>query len=156
LGLVGLIGLAVVLAVWKRPSDGGQPVAQIVNVDPGEDLVEDIIADEEEDDDYEEAYVPQNKPPVVKNSGPKTPQVARVSAGTLRINVDIQDSLMVKLTCDGGFSGRGRLAGGKASISSVPVDSCVLSLIGRTGAKTKIKGGGKTINCTYNTALNCR
>ena len=157
LGLIGLIGLAIVLAVWNRPSDGASTTAQIVNVDPGSDeLMEEIIDEEEEEDDYEEAYVPQNRPPVVVNNGPKTPQVKRVSAGTLRIKVDIQDSLMVKLTCDGGFSGRGRLQGGKASISSVPVDSCMLSIIGRTGAKTKIKGGGKTINCTYGTALSCR
>ena len=81
---------------------------------------------------------------------------SRQRTGTLHIKINIQDSLMVKLTCDGGFSGRGRLQGGKASISSVPVDSCMLSIVGRTGARTKIKGGGKTINCTYGTALSCR
>jgi serine/threonine protein kinase len=156
LGLVGLIGLAVVLAVWNRPSEGSQAGSPIVNVDLGEGFVEEIIDDEEEADDYKKAHVPQKRRAVVPKSGPKVKPAARVSEGTLRIKVDIQDSLMVKLNCEGGFSGRGRLEGGTTSISSVPVDSCVLSLIGRTGATTKIEGGGKTINCTYNTKLSCR
>jgi serine/threonine protein kinase len=154
LGLVMLIGLAVVLAVWKRPSDNPEPVAQVANVDPGGDEAAVEEDPDDELDDFEEPYVPRQKP--VVNTTPSKPRPSRVSAGTLRVKVNIQDSLMLKLSCDGGFSGRGRLQGGKASISGVPVDSCTLSLIGRTGAKTKIKGGGKTITCTYDTSLNCR
>ena len=152
LGLVMLIGLAVVLAVWKRPSDSPEPETQVVNVDPGGAEPDKELDDEE--DDFGEPFVPIKKP--TPNPTPQKPRPPKVNAGTLRIKVNIQDSLMVKLSCDGGFSGRGQLQDGIASISGVPVDSCTLSLIGRTGAKAKIKGGGKTINCTYGSSLSCR
>jgi eukaryotic-like serine/threonine-protein kinase len=153
LGLVMLIGLAVVLAVWKRPSESPPPKAEVNNSFKGGDEEPDFEP-QDEVDDLDEYTEPVTKP--TPNPTPQKPRAPKINTGTLRVKVNIQDSLMVKLLCDGGFKGRGRLQGGKASISGVPVDSCTLSIIGRTGAQAKIKGGGRTVNCTYDTSLNCR
>jgi serine/threonine-protein kinase len=157
LGLVALIGLAVVMAVWMRPSDNPVSSGSTINVDPGTGPIAAPVPDPDPDPDPEPyvPYDPTPKPPVVGPT-PKPPVNPTVRAGTLRIKLAGFDGRRVVVSCDGGFSGRGQLSGGSASVSGVPVDNCTLKIFGLAGGSAKIKGGGRTVNCSVGARFSCR
>ena len=155
LGLVALIGLAVVMAVWMRPSsDAPEAGEATVNVDPGGD--EAAEAPSIDPPDEPEEYVPYEPTPTPAPQANPNPGPPRARAGTLRIKLAGYDGRRVTVKCDGNGGGAAQLSGGTASIPGIPVDNCTIKIFGLAGGTAKIKGGGKTVNCTFSGSLSCR
>ncbi|MEC7241374.1 MAG: serine/threonine-protein kinase [Myxococcota bacterium] len=149
LGLVALVGLAVVLAIQMSPKEDPAPSSYI----PPETAVSApaavpaVAAPTPVEVDEEPYFVPPD-PPAARPAAPSTPSTPRARSGTLRMKLDGFDGRRVTVTCDSGKKAAGMLNGGSVSFSGIPVDSCQLKVFGLAGGTTSVRGGAKTITCS--------
>jgi len=155
LGLVALIGIAVVFAVRMSPSDDSLPPQNETHETPT--VYEQEIDEEIDEEIVEEEPRERKKSRRTRNEGdtkkrePKTPPPPKVRAGTMKVKVVGGKAFQVKVACGSSFSGRGRVSGSVASISGVPASSCSVVVVGKQG-KATVKGGNRTVTCTVDDA----
>ena len=149
LGLVALVGLAVVLAIQMSPKEE----AGSTTYTPPETTVSApaavppaaVPAPVEVD---EEPYFVPPEAPAARPAASSTPAPPRARSGTLRMKLEGFDGRRVTVSCDSGKKGAGMLSGGAVSFSGIPVESCQIKVFGLAGGTTTVKGGAKTIACT--------
>ena len=153
LGLVALIGIAIVFAVRMSPSDESPEMTTQQPTEVSDEIEaydEDI--DEEDEEVVEKPRERRNRPSrsveSPQKTDPKPPREPKVRAGTMKVKVVGGKAFQVKVDCAGAnFSGRGRVAGNVAKISNVPASTCSVTVVGKAGT-AKVKGGNRTVTCT--------
>ena len=154
LGLVALVGLAVVLAIHvggKEASTYAPPEPAVSTPAPVPAVAVPTPVEVEE-----EPYFVPPEAPAARPAAPAASSAPRARSGTLRMKLDGFDGRRVTVTCDSGKKATGMLSGGSVSFSGIPVDSCQLKVFGLAGGSAKVKGGAKTIACTAGSSgLSC-
>jgi hypothetical protein len=153
LGVVGLVGIAIVVAVWAAPDKKGEETAptkqEVVLVTPPTTPPVEVPAD---------PVIPQQPPPRSSSnkgapkgeSQPKATPPPAPSSSPGPLTVTLQDASGisgVEVVCPSNFRQRVSLAGNSATVPNVPVESCTLFFKGAVNAQYGPVRGNQRLSC---------
>ena len=147
LGLVALVGLAVVMAIQMSPEESTPSYTPPeASVSTPASVPEAVTPTPVQVDD--EPYFVPAAAPAASSGSSAAPSRPRARTGTLKMKLSGYDGRRVTVSCDSGKSGAGMLTGGSVSFSGIPVEPCRLKVFGLAGGNAQVTGGAKTVTCT--------
>ncbi|MCB9776946.1 MAG: serine/threonine protein kinase [Alphaproteobacteria bacterium] len=173
-----LIGVAVVVAVWLRPSGGDgkggdEVVADAAATAPVVTTTKKKKVSLDEDTGMAPAEPEPKRPPKRSGGGtsggtsskppastaPPPPAAPSTPPGNITVTIsDPSVSTSVEVVCPSNYRNRATFAGGRATLTGVPAESCTMFFKGGiTQYRFGPVSGGKSLSCSVSgTAMVCR